>query len=316
MRRPFSFVCLTALVAALALVGCAKTPPPAPDNVVAAVNGVTIDLEAFADVYNTARLGAVVDDASAGMDELAIRVAFLQQWIDRLLVQQRAAALGLSVTDQQVAQTLQAMHKGYPRSGFELKVADAGLDDDDLAARIRHTLLADKLAAREVLPGVDVSEEQLRAWYEAHPQDNIRPERVRARQIVCHSEDKAIAALTEVLTGRDFAEVAREASIGLEAAQGGDLGWFARGVMLPEIEEAAFRLPVGEISGVVRTDYGFHLVQVVDRQPETTLTYEQARATIRTNLRKRQADRAWAKYLAGLREKAEIVVHHARLLDF
>jgi len=310
-RRPFYF-CLPVILAAV-LAACAPPVQPLPPDAVALVNGQAITVDEFAAQFAASPAERAESAPTDPLGQLALRRAFLDRLIDHRLIAQEAARRQLTVSEEEIDRILAGLQSGYEKTDFAQLLADRNVAPAALREHIRFTLLADKLAAQAVLPSVDIDEETLRAYYDDNREDFVEPERVRARQIVCATHPEAVAALTELLTGKDFAQVARERSLAPEAAKGGELGWFGRGEMLPEIEEEAFRLVTGEISNLIQTIYGVHILQVLDKAPAVALTFEQARATIHAKLRTRAADEAWRAYLQGLREKAVVRIDIARL---
>ncbi len=151
------------------------------------------------------------------------------------------------------------------------------------------TALADK---------VNVPAEEVRAAYERRLEDFSTPERVQASHILIRVEENAPEADVEAarasaeaarqrVTGpdaEDFAEVAREVSEGPTAPNGGDLGLFGRGQMVEPFEEAAFALQPGEVSEVVRTPFGFHVIKVVEREDAAVTPFEEVRDELRRTL--------------------------------
>ena len=149
----------------------------------------------------------------------------------------------------------------------------------------------DKVAA-----SVQVSEQELRAAYSS-AMDNFRiPERMRARHILLATEGKsdadkkALLAKAEDLAkqakgGADFGELARKNSSDSNANEGGDLGFFPRGQMVPEFENVAFNLKPNEISGVVTTDYGYHIIQALEKEPARVEPFEKVRPDLERELR-------------------------------
>ncbi|HPQ68451.1 MAG TPA: peptidyl-prolyl cis-trans isomerase [bacterium] len=309
-RRPFCFLLAVLL---MALAACAPKAEPLPPDAMALVNGEPITVDEFATQF-AASLAARAESAPADpLSRLALRRAFLDRLIDHHLIAQEAAKNRLAVADEEVDRILAGLQSGYEKNDFANLLSNRNIAPEALREHIRFTLLADKLAAQAVLPSVEISEDALRAYYDDNREDFVEPERVRARQIVCVTHPEAVAALTELLTGKDFTQVARERSLAPEAAKGGELGWFGRDEMLPEIEEEAFRLVTGEISNLIQTIYGVHILQMLDKAPAVALTFAQARATIHAKLRTRAADEAWRAYLQGLREKAVVRIDIARL---
>jgi peptidyl-prolyl cis-trans isomerase C len=159
----------------------------------------------------------------------------------------------------------------------------------------------------------------MRSFYEENPQYFEQPEQVAARHIILTTQgitDEAELAAKraeleeirqEIADGADFATVARERSEGPSASSGGDLGQFGRGQMVPEFEEAAFSLEPGELSGIVETQFGYHILQVTDRIPGRTESYEDAKENIRTFVTEQERNVAAQRYLGNLRSDAEIL---------
>jgi peptidyl-prolyl cis-trans isomerase D len=139
---------------------------------------------------------------------------------------------------------------------------------------------------------VGASEEDIKAYYDAHIDQYQRPEEVHARQIMFHltrdagDEEKAKVrkqaeeVLAKIKAGGDFAELAKQYSQDASAANGGDLGRFGRGVMAPDFEAAAFALDSGQMSGVVETPFGMHIIKVEEKIPPHTEPLEAVRASI------------------------------------
>jgi peptidyl-prolyl cis-trans isomerase C len=160
-----------------------------------------------------------------------------------------------------------------------------GLDRDaEVVQRVRRAeeeTLQQALLLREVQPLL--TDEALRARWQREVAGRPSEEEVRARHILVPSEQEARAALAEVRRpGADFAEVARRRSTGPGSREGGDLGFFKRGDMIPEFEQAAFALQPGQISdNPVRTQFGWHVIQVQERRAVPAPTFEESREQVR-----------------------------------
>ncbi|MCX7846936.1 MAG: peptidylprolyl isomerase [bacterium] len=167
--------------------------------------------------------------------------------------------------------------------------------EEELAEAVRQVKMR-YYYARHVSGGVKVSEEEIRRYYEDHQRDYTIPERVRVRHIlvevkrgahpaeVSNAYERAVGLRQRVLEGEDFAVVAMRESSCPSRAQGGDLGYVERGQLVPEVERVAFKLRGNEVSGVVRSEFGYHIVQVTDRVAGRRRGLEEVREEIRDRL--------------------------------
>jgi peptidyl-prolyl cis-trans isomerase C len=154
-----------------------------------------------------------------------------------------------------------------------------------------------------------VPDEEVGAWYAAHPAEFDEPERVHARQIVLRTREEAIRVRDEVRRKpASFASVASRASIAPEGKRGGDLGWFGKGQGMPEVFDVCFRMKPGTISDVVPSPFGFHVFQVIDRKAPALLTLDQARPAIAARLLRDRRAKAQADYVAALRAQATVQI--------
>jgi len=190
-------------------------------------------------------------------------------------------------------------------------------DDEELRRRVREIereLVAEK-CIRDFVDGIpEVTEADAREYFQEHRSDYAI--QVRLAHILVRSRPEAERALAEIASGTPFENVAGSVSIDQTAAQGGDLGYMRRGEMLHEIEEEAFALKVGEVSGVIESNYGYHLVKVLDRHPGAGQpSFESKQAAVMnflTSVRRREAFDEW---LSELEERATVVIDTALLRE-
>jgi peptidyl-prolyl cis-trans isomerase C len=247
-----------------------------------------------------------------------LRKAALDALIDRELLWQEAVKRGVVISDavvkDQVDQTRQAMGGAEV---FARRLEDAGFDE---AGYIEYTRR--ELAARQVFNDLtqasEPDEKQVRAFYEEHGDQMNRPEEVRARHILVKVAPDADASTVEVArlrliamkdsidAGADFASVARSGSEDASASEGGDLGYFPRGRMLPEFEAVAFALAPGAVSEPVRTPVGWHLILLENHMEATNVPEEQGLDMVRAYLARQQQVQARLQALAQLRSRNRI----------
>ncbi len=289
---------------------CACQPKPAlPAGVLAAVDGHAIAIVEFQSRFANATRLAPEALPSDPVAQVAVRQAFLEAMIDRALLEAEAKRLNVQVTRREVEDDIRGMYKGWPLESFKQTAGDAAF----LFKQVQAALLARRVGERLLADVPASGGDELQAYFDAHPDEFKLPEQLHVRQIVCADRSQATIALTDLLTGGDFAEIAKKMSLAPEAARGGDLGFFARGELLPQIEEAALSLPVGEFSTLVESPFGVHILQVLERLPAKTLTFPEARPKIERTLRRQQASAAWRDARKRLREQAAVVIDWGRL---
>ncbi len=179
----------------------------------------------------------------------------LEELISEALIRQYAQKNNITVGDDELAKSIEALVKDMGgQQEYDKALAARGLTKDLFATEQRSQLLGNKvrdLVTKDVPQSV---------------------EQVHARHILVQTLDEAIRAAKRVEGGEDFAKVAREVSKDPGTAKaGGDLGWFPRGLMVPEFEQAAFSLPLKQVSSPVQTQFGYHVIQVLEKDPNRKL---------------------------------------------
>jgi parvulin-like peptidyl-prolyl isomerase len=203
-------------------------------------------------------------------------------------------------------------------SGFKAYLKNAHMNEKQLRARIQKGLVVRRLLRREVLRQIKVSEAEMQAFYRENPDFFQRKEQVRIRQIliaVDMQDDTSnrgdallrIQAIQKKLNeGGNFAALAIEYSEDKSSAVGGDLGYLQRNQMVDTFADAAYSLQIGEISDIIETRIGYHLIQMVDRIPPSQMPYREARTKIERTLRRDKEKKATNAYLAKLKRRASI----------
>lgn len=170
---------------------------------------------------------------------------------------------------------------------FYLDAIKTGLDkDQEFISELEKTKeqVLKQFAIHKVLKDVKVNEEETLSYYEKNKNQFVEGESVRASHILIDDEDKAKEAAQEIKAGLSFEEAAQKYSACPSSAQGGDLGFFTRGKMVPQFEEAAFKMEVGEISQPVKSDFGYHIIKLVDKKEEDSKSYDQVKEEIRQRM--------------------------------
>lgn len=160
-----------------------------------------------------------------------------------------------------------------------------------------------QLGMNKVLENVKVEENEAKAFYEDNQDKFMSQESVSAKHILVDDEAKCNEIKAEIEAGKAFEEAAQEYSSCPSKERGGDLGEFGHGQMVPEFDEASFTAKVGEIVGPVKTDFGFHLIQVYDKKEAGVMAFDEVKDQINANLLQRKQSEVYAEKIAELHEK-------------
>lgn len=249
------------------------------------------------------RAAPVSPDAVARLGGAEVRYAEFERYVART-VGEPGSALGSDVLSELLDQFLDERL-------LARLAADRGLVPPSAAPRqATDALLAADLRG-EAGDG-DVAHD-VSHYYEAHPQEFARPERVRLRQILTQDRAAAEAARREIVAGAPFAEVARRLSSGPRADSGGYQGELARGDLPPSFADLIFSLKPGEVSPVVPAEYGFHLFQVIEREPAQRVPLAAAREEILARLRQQNADQLLRSLVQAARSRYNVKVYERNL---
>jgi len=264
--------------------------------------------------------------AQRGLQPPQLTYGFLRSVLDdiignRLLARDLTAEGSVSPTAEIDAQ-VQSIRSQFPsEEEFDKALGARGFDRERLRRDVAESLTVNKWVNGTVVPSLTVAEADARAFYEASPARMVEPEKVRARHILVRVEPQATPeakaaqrqkidqARTRLTGGADFAVVAKELSDDKPSGErGGDLGWFYRGQMVPQFDGAAFSLEPKQLSGVVETQYGFHLIEVLEKQAERKVPFEEARPRIEGMLKQRQLEQQVKGRVNELAAQAKIEI--------
>ncbi|HQM37981.1 MAG TPA: immunoglobulin domain-containing protein [Candidatus Bipolaricaulis anaerobius] len=306
-------------------------PPPAVTGPFIIVNGHPLDRAAFDSMRESildyyaqlyAQFGIDIEVFRAGargrLFDLDLDLTALTAVITRGLVEAEAERLGVVITGEETEaefqKQYQAMLDTYGMAEQDLvdyfAIYGGTLEEfkEEGRASVTEQLLYAAVQQAVVGP-IELSEDELRAYFEEHKADYSTEEQIEASHILVATAEEAQAILDELARGADFAELARTRSTDTgSAAQGGALGWFGRGVMAPEFEEAAFTLEVGETSGIVQTDFGFHIIRVTDRRAASEPEFEEVADRVRADAERAIARERFDAWLKAAREEATVVI--------
>jgi peptidyl-prolyl cis-trans isomerase C len=330
---------LLPLLLAAAAVGCQSAPPPEPEpaatesaaapevkpvpevlpDTIAIVNGDVIDKTEFETAIKSVEQRAGGPVPADQRDSVYRGV--LEDLVAYRLLEQEAEARNVEVSDTEVEERLEGLRGQFQsEAAFEQALKAQQTSLDKLREDARTDLTVAKLLDDEVSPSVAVTPTEISDFYEANPNRFQQPESVRASHILVglppdapDAQKKAVreraeTALAAVKKGGDFAELAKQYSQDSSAAQGGDLGYFPRGQMVPAFEEAAFSLKPGDVSDLVQTQFGYHIIKVTDRRPARTVPFAEVTAQIQQFLEQQQRQEKAKSFVDSLKAKGKVEI--------
>lgn len=285
----------------------------------AVVNGAVITREELAAHMRLlyAAMPIVDDQAFLNADPAVSANEFLDYLIDRELIIAQTQALQIKVHNRQVADTLAKLKTRIGDAGaFQNYLGRVQLTEAQLTEHIRVALAIRRYLQDEVIRGVRVGDPELKAFYTQHPEDFIRDGQVRCQHILVAVTDAspreaALARIqaieADLVRGSDFALIALEHSDDPSSAKGGDMGYITRSQVIGPVAEAAFALQPGQISAIIESSMGFHLIKVLDRKPPFQIPFRDVRDMIERTIRRNKENQAVRAFLARLRQQSEIL---------
>lgn len=233
------------------------------------------------------------------------KTAVVQDFIVKVLTQEWAQKNEIFVRREQLDAEIERTRKSYPDdSSFRKAISEAGMAFEDWEERLRQMLL-ERMVIEKLRGAIEKpSAAELQAYYQGHKSEFQQPAQSKLRQIVTRSEESAKKIQDELRRGRSFAEMAQKFSIGPEAPQGGDVGWVEKGTL--EVFDQAMKLGIGQRSNVLKSPFGYHLIETTARRPAKTLTLQEVENQIsRTILRERE-QALYSKWLEEQVLKAKV----------
>lgn len=294
------------------------------DRIIAVVNDEVITLKE----YNEALQPYLqkIEETYQGNDKAIVikqtKDAILQRLIDNLLIEYEAKKRGTNIKDEEVMNVLKDMltRQNIEMKDYLKKLAKEGTSLEAVKSEIRSQLMRMRLMRLEVKSKILVSDQEIGEYYDRHRDEYEGKEAVRIKQILLlispNSSAAAVAKLKEdagkiqkrALGGESFDALAAKYSQGPAAAQGGDVGFIEKGGMIPEIEKAAFSLPQGQVSHVIQSSVGFHIIKVIDKRGAGHKPITVVREEIKAKLEDEKLEKKYDEWITSVRKRSHIDV--------
>jgi peptidyl-prolyl cis-trans isomerase SurA len=247
----------------------------------------------------------------------------LERLIDEKLIDQEAKKSGIKVPSREIEGAIEEMKRrnALDQENFEKLLAAEGLTVESLKKEIEKQLLRTKVINWAVKVEPKAGEKELRDFY----QDHIDRYRINESYRISHIfflipkdasleqsreiRKKSLKVLERIRGGEDFGEMALLYSEDPSSRKDrGDMGYFKKGELLPALEREAVHLRVGEVSGLIRTDVGYHIIKLLDRKGGESLPFEEVKEKVRADHYNREMEKAFQQFLSKLKEKSVIQI--------
>jgi peptidyl-prolyl cis-trans isomerase SurA len=301
----------------------AISPAEVIDRIAAIVNdeiitSYEVDKGTFLLVKEAEKNGPLSDADKAKLHNTA-----LNRLIDKKLIDQKVKDLNITVSDEDLRLTIEDVKKQNKMSqeNFIAALTAQGLTYAQYQAQLREQIERLKLMGQEVRSKIQVGEKEVKEYYNANLKSYSTDTSFRARHIffrlgkepdpkeIKKVMTNALMVLQEAISGKDFAELAKKYSDDPQAAKdGGDLGTFKKGDMLPAIEDNVINMKPDEISDLVITPAGFHIIKLEEKTPGKIRTFEEVKGEIEDMLYKKKSEERFNQWLADLRKAAAIEI--------
>jgi len=245
----------------------------------------------------------------------------LDDLIAMRLLKQEVKRRQLSATDAEMADAMKQLRQQFPtEDAFKQAVTAQRMTLEQLRDETRTQVLVSKLLQQEVASQIAVKPTEISAFYEKNPDKFQQPEAVRASHILimvpegaapavkAAARAKAENVLKQARAGADFARLARTYSDDASKQRGGDLGFFPKGQMVPAFEAAAFTLAPNQISNIVESPFGFHVIKVLEKRPAQNVPFAEAAPRIEQFLKQEQQQTRTKAFVDQLRAKGNVEV--------
>ena len=299
-----------ALVILCLISGCSNTGDTSRGNqVVIRVDDRELTLAEFNEFFEATAMSSEDEQTQDSVTMRETRLRFLLQLVEEMIILRRADDLHLDVSPKELDIAMRDIGKNHSEPGFDYLFLKQAISFEAWKERLRTRLLVEKVIRKELLKEVSPTPQEIRDYYDKHWKEGNQGEEIRARHILLPSKEKAKHVLRRLESGDEFAAIAREHSVAPEAQEGGDLGYVVRGQLPESLEKPLFDLELGDVTSVIKTPYGFHILQAVEKRKASKPKIEECIEEIRDRIQKERLEAAYAPWLADLRSRYRIEIN-------
>jgi len=289
------------LVLSLMLVGCGR-------EVAVTVNGKKIyedDVEKRLEVL-VSQYPQMTESLEGDAKE-ELKGTILDNLISEALIAEEAVKQKVEVSEDEIDSKIKEIKAGFPDEKLFLDALEENkMTLADLKGEIEKSFIQFKMMEK-ITADVETTESELKEYYEENRESFVEPEQIKAKHILLEDEKTAEKVLAELKSDSDFAELAGKYSTDPGSKdKGGDLGWMSRDQLVPEFAVAAFGLPVGQLSSLVKSQFGYHIIIVEEKKEAVQQNFNDVKEDVEQILLEKKRSDKFQMWIEGLKKKADI----------
>jgi len=317
IKKTIIVLVLIVIIAVLAVVGSIKLAAIKKSNIVAYIKiNINIDNQKTSEELKITRqeLDRRYDFLFFVMGypeeykQIITKEAILEQLVNEKLLLEEASKQDFDISNAEVDKRIKEMiaQNLMTEEQFKDRLNEGGFSFDYFKDYYKKQLIISEFINESIFSEIGLNDSEIREYYDNNKESYTAKEgEIRARHILVETKEEADDVLKELRKGADFAELAKEKSIGPSSVRGGDLGFFSKGSMVEEFEKVAFSLRTGEVSDPVKTDFGWHIIK---REPRI-ISFEEAEDLIEQQLLIEKQKQVFEEYLSELKENSDVIVN-------
>lgn len=249
----------------------------------------------------------------------SLRESVLDKMIKLELLGQESKKAGIAVSATDIDTELKGYKKGFADDkAFAKALGEAGITETELRKQIGKNIAIQKFIDTKFKGKVQITEQEAKDFYNSNQDKFAQPELVHARHILINAKEteskadkdrkraKLVQIQKQLKGGANFADLAKQFSDCPSKERGGDLGFFPRGQMVKPFDQAVFKMMPGDVSDIVETEFGYHLIKLEEKKPAKTVSFDEAKAKITAYLTQEKVTANIEAFLAAAKSKATI----------
>lgn len=293
-----------------------------PEKQIALVNGTVITEGEY--LRELERYSERIESTGHSLDEMdmsEVKKVVIENIVGMILMYQKSLEEGITVEKDKIDNEFENLKGQYPdEKSFQEFLEQNNVSDEIIRTQIVRGIAIQRFLKQQFIDNTTINDNEVKSFYDNNPGQFRRPEAVKASHILIKVDPEAdedqikMAKSTiekinsQIKSGEDFATLAKQYSQDPSSENGGDIGFFERGQTLKPFEEAAFTLEPGDVSDIVKTEAGYHLIKVTDKQREGSLSFDEVKVSLKNYLKERKILNSISEYVKKLRVEADVKI--------